>query len=323
MASQKEDMASQKEMASNQMTSNKVIVTVAPTGGMAGKKQNPNLPTQPEEIAESVYRSYNEGASVVALHARRPDDQATCNPAIYGRINQLIRARCDIVLNNSTGGGINGDMVRDLRPGLQEMIFEERLKGAEAPLVEMVTFDAFTCLTGFSGHQMLMLTDGERSRKMAEYFRAKNVKPEWEVFTTAHILQHVTQLIEAGFDKPPYYINMVLGAHVGFEGVNPYTPKIMQNMVDHMPKDSIFCVSAIGQSQLRATTMAILLGGHVRVGLEDNNYYAKGQLATNEMLVARTVRIIRELGYEVASPTEAREILGLAPVAKVERSAAE
>ena len=302
---------------------NKVIVTIAPTGGMAGKKQNPNLPTQPDEIAESVYRSYNEGASVVALHARRPDDQATCNPDIYARINRLIRARCDIVLNNSTGGGVNGDMVRDLRPGLQEMIFEERLRGAEAPLVEMVTFDAFTCLTGFAGNQMLMVTDAERSRKMAELFRAKNVKPEWEVFTTAHILQHVTQLIEAGFDKPPYYVNMVLGAHVGFEGVNPYTPKILQNMVDHLPKNSIFCVSAIGPQQLPATTMAILLGGHVRVGLEDNNYYARGQLATNEMLVARTVRIIRELGMEPASPAEAREILGLQPLAMGATAAAQ
>lgn len=303
------------------MASHKVIVTVAPTGGMAGKKQNPNLPTQPEEIAESVYRSYNEGASVVALHARRADDEATCNPEVYAKINRLIRDRCDIVLNNSTGGGINGDMVRELRPGLQEMIFEERLKGAEAPLCEMVTFDAFTCLTGFGGRQMLMVTDGARCRTMAELFKAKGVKPEWEVFTTAHILQHVTSLIEAGFDKPPYYVNMVLGGHVGFEGVNPYTPKILQNMVDHLPKDSIFCVSAIGPQQLPATTMAILLGGHVRVGLEDNNYYAKGQLATNEMLVARTVRIIRELGMEVASPAEARQILGLAPVAAVARAA--
>ena len=92
-------------------------------------------------------------------------------------------------------------------------------------------------------------------------------------------------------------------------------------MVDHLPQDSIFCVSAIGPQQLPATTMAILLGGHVRVGLEDNNYYAKGQLATNEMLVARTVRIIRELGMELASPAEAREILGLAPVAAAARAA--
>jgi uncharacterized protein (DUF849 family) len=85
-------------------------------------------------------------------------------------------------------------------------------------------------------------------------------------------------------------------------------------MVDHLPKDSIFCVSGISTAQLPATTHAILLGGHVRVGLEDNNYYSRGRLATNEELVARTVRIIRELGAEPATATEAREMLGLAPV---------
>ena len=93
------------------MRKRKVIVTVAPTGGMATKNQNPYLPTQPQEIAEDVYRCYNAGASVVAVHARRADDEATCDPAVYSRINQLIRQKCDIVLNNSTGGGINGDMV--------------------------------------------------------------------------------------------------------------------------------------------------------------------------------------------------------------------
>ena len=92
--------------------SRKVIVTVAPTGGMASKVQNPNLPTQPEEIAEDVVRCAKAGASVAALHARRPDDLATCDPVIYGRINKLIRSRCNIIVNNSTGGGVTGDMIR-------------------------------------------------------------------------------------------------------------------------------------------------------------------------------------------------------------------
>ncbi len=94
----------------------------------------------------------------------------------------------------------------------------------------------------------------------------------------------------------------------------PYTPRILQTCVDHLPKDSIFCVSAIGPAQLPATTQAILMGGHIRVGLEDNNYYARGKLATNEQLVARAVRIIRELGAEPATPAEAREMIGLASV---------
>jgi len=303
------------------MITPKVIVTVAPTGGMASKQQNPNLPTQPEEIAESVHRSYNEGASVVAVHARRPDDQATCDPKIYGRINSLVRERCDIVINNSTGGGVSGDMVRPLRPGLEEIVFEERLKGCEAPHCEMVTFDCHTIMAQFHGRNLLMVTESERCTQMAELFRKKGVKPEWEVFSLAHILQDTTSLIQSGFDQPPYYVNMVLNA-VGFQGGYPYTPKILQMMVDHLPKDSIFCVSAIGPGQLPATTHALLLGGHIRVGLEDNNYYSRGRLANNEELVARAVRIIRELGAEPATAAEARDMLKLKPVKAPVRAAA-
>ena len=121
--------------------SNKVIVTIAPTGGMASKVQNPNLPTRPQEIADDVYRCYSAGASVVAVHARRAsDDQATCDPAVYREINSLIRSKCDIVINNSTGGGINGDMVRQAPNGYHEIMFEERIKGVEAG-AEMCTFD--------------------------------------------------------------------------------------------------------------------------------------------------------------------------------------
>ena len=111
------------------MKTPKVIVTVAPTGRMATKQQNPDLPTQPHEIAESVHRSYNEGASVAAIHARRPDDQATRDPAVYREINRRVWEKCDIILNNSTGAGVSGDMIRTLRPGLEEIMFEERIKG--------------------------------------------------------------------------------------------------------------------------------------------------------------------------------------------------
>jgi hypothetical protein len=98
---------------------------------MSMKTANPNLPTQPQEIADDTYRCYNAGASLVAVHARRLDDEATCEPSIYTRINRLIRDRCDIILNNSTGGGINGDMVRSLPNGLWEIQWEERLKGMQ------------------------------------------------------------------------------------------------------------------------------------------------------------------------------------------------
>ena len=114
------------------MSKDKVILTIAPSGGMAGKKQGEHLPTQPDEIARDVYDCYNAGASVVAVHARRPDDQATCNPEIYRDINRRIRDKCDIVINNSTGGGIDGNMTDDRGDGFWETSWEERLKGMYA-----------------------------------------------------------------------------------------------------------------------------------------------------------------------------------------------
>jgi uncharacterized protein (DUF849 family) len=296
------------------MATQKVIVTVAPTGGMANKQQNPYLPTQPDEIADDVYRCYNAGASVAALHARRASDhEATCDPAVYGRMNIAIRERCDIVLNNSTGGGVNGDMVHQLNNGLWEINFEERLKGMEAPGAEMCTLDAQTICASFGGKEILVPTTPTRTRELAERMKARGIKPEWEVFSLEDIVQDVGRAIKEGLDEPPYFINIVLGVNA-FQGALPYTPKILQIMVDHLPKDAVFNVSAIGSAQLPATTQALLMGGHVRVGLEDNLNYRQGEHATNVQLVERMVRIVRELGMEPATPAEARDIMGLRPL---------
>ncbi len=292
------------------MSRSRLMITVAPTGGMASKSQNPHLPTQPVEIAESVHRSYKAGACIAALHARRPDDQATCNADIYRDINTRIRAKCDIVINNSTGGGSSGDMLIARPDGLYESNFEERLKGCEAG-AEMATFDGMTFVDVHGGKEIVVITPPSRCDRLVQRMIERGIKPEWEVFSPNHILQDVTRLIQAGYDKPPYYINMVLGADKGFQGAMPYSHDVLNAMIAALPPQSIFCVSAIGPAQLPATTQAMLLGGHVRVGLEDNNYYARGELATNEQLVARTVRIATELGLEIAGAAEAREIIGL------------
>lgn len=294
----------------------KVIVTVAPTGGMAGKNQNPSLPTQPLEIAETVARCCELGASVAALHARRPaDEQATCDPAIYAEINGLVRERCDIVINNSTGGGIDGDLISAHSiPGLMVQDLDHRLGGADAE-PEMATADCWTDVASFDGNELLIDTSPNKSERLVRHLRERGVKPEWEVMSPAHMVKDMNRLIEQGLDEPPYFVNIVLGI-LAFQGALPYTPKFLQAMVDLLPPEAIFCVSAIGPAQLPATTMGILLGGHVRVGLEDNLYLDKGRLATNEELVERTVRIIRELGHEPATPAEAREMIGLpAPAA--------
>ncbi len=293
------------------MQTPKVIVTIAPTGGMASKKQSPHLPTQPQEIADDVVRCFNAGASVAALHARRAsDDGATCDPVVYGEMNRLIREQCDIVLNNSTGGGVSGDMIHQLNNGMWEINFDERLKGLEAPGAEMCTLDAQTICASFGKREILVPTSPSRIQELAERMRTRGIKPEWEVFSLEDILQDVVRSIGLGLDKPPYFINIVLGVNA-FQGALPYTPRILQLMVDHLPPESVFNVSAIGPAQLPATTQSILLGGHVRVGLEDNLYYSQGELATNLQLVERMVRIVRELGAEPATPAEARQIMGL------------
>lgn len=292
------------------MATEKIIVTIAPTGGMASKEQNPNLPTQPDEIARDVYDCYNAGASVVAVHARRPDHEATCNPEIYRAINQRIREKCDIVINNSTGGGVHGDMVKRAPNGYWELLWEERIKGMEAG-AEMCTLDATTINCMFGGKEILMNTPPSRCRELAVGMKERGIKPEWEVFSPTHILQDVATLIEEGLDEPPHFINIVLNVHRGFQNAMPYSPRILQTMVDLLPKGSIFCVSGIGPAQLQANLNSLLLGGHARVGLEDNLYYRQGELATNVQLTERIVRIIREMDMEPATAAEAREIMGL------------
>lgn len=288
----------------------KVILTIAPTGGMASKSQNPAIPTQPDEIARDVYECYKAGASVVAIHARRPDDEATCDSEIYRDINHRIRDKCDIVINNSTGGGVNGDMIGQGTNGYWEILWEERLKGLDAG-AEMCTLDATTVIASFGGRELLMHTSPERSRELAQRMQARGIKPEWEVFTHSHIVQDVATLTAEGLDKPPYFINIVLGTHLHFQNAMPYSPRTLQQMVDLLPEGSIFGVSGIGPAQLQCIPNALLLGGHIRVGLEDNLYYSRGRLATNLELTERAVRICNEMGYELATPSEAREIMGL------------
>jgi len=292
------------------MSKPKVIVTVAPTGGMANKKMNPHLPTQPREIADDVYRCYNAGASMVAIHARRPDDQATCDPAVYSRINRLIRDQCDIILNNSTGGGIDGDMVRELPNGLWEIMWEERLKGMMAEGVEMCTLDAQTVVASFDRKEILVATPPSRILQIAQMMKERGIKPEWEVFSLHDIVQEVPRALDAGLDDERPFINIVINARA-FQGGLPYTPRLLQTLVDYLPQGCVFNVSAIGAAQLPASMHSLLMGGHVRVGLEDNLYYEQGVLATNVQLVERLVRLVREMGYEPATPAEAREIIGL------------
>lgn len=291
------------------MATRKVILTVAPTGGIVTKEQNPNLPVQPPEIVADVVPCFRAGAAVAAIHARLPDGGATCDPGIYRSINEGIRAACDVIVNNSTGGGPSGDMIREFEDGRWEIDFDERMGGVEAG-AEMCTFDPQTMSQRIDGRTLLFDTNFDRCVELAERMRDRGVKPEWEVYAPPDLIT-VRQLLELGYHSPPHYFNIVLGTDRNFSGTWPYTPRYLQFMVEELPPDSIFGVTAIGASQLPATLHGVLLGGHMRVGLEDNIYFRRGELATNLQLVKRAVRLIRELDMEPATPAEARAILGL------------
>ncbi|MEU3982342.1 3-keto-5-aminohexanoate cleavage protein [Streptomyces sp. NPDC026672] len=291
------------------MADRKVILTIAPTGGMADKSISPHLPTQPEEIADDVARCWEAGASIVALHARRPDDGATCDPEIYRRINDLVRSRCDIVINNSTGGGISGDMISTLPDGRREISFEQRIKGTLAG-AEMCTFDPQMQCMHRGDLELLMDTSWSRCLELAQAMKDRGIKPEWEVMSLSDLVW-VKDLIALGYDEPPHYVNIVLGTHKLMSGATPYTPRDLQRFVEDLPADSLFCVSGIGPAQLPSSVHSLILGGQARVGLEDNIYYSRGRLATNVELVERMVRILHELNLEPATPAEAREMLGL------------
>jgi uncharacterized protein (DUF849 family) len=195
--------------------------------------------------------------------------------------------------------------------GTWETRWEERMKGVEAG-AEMCTLDATTMNMVFDGREILFNNPPASNRALAQAMKDRGIKPEWEVFNPSHIVQDAATLIAEGLDDGPPYVNIVLNAHHGFQGAMPYSPKALQFMVDQVPKGALFGASGIGPAQLPAAIQSILLGGHARTGLEDNLYFSHGELATNQRLTERLVRIVRDMGFEPATPTEAREMLGLA-----------
>ena len=277
--------------------SNKVIVTVAQTGAITMKKQNPHVPEQPEEIAASALACYNEGAAVVHVHARDPQGENTSSVEIFRDIHARIRALCPLVIEDSTGGG----------PNLTQ---EQRLECLlAAPEMASLNMGSMMRVSGkYKGVPWSNMP--EEIEWYVGRMNELGVKPELEVYSHA-MMRDVQNIIDKGLIEPPYYIDIVLGMR--YQGACDASPKIFSQIVDLMPPGAIVNCAAVGRDQLPLTTLSILMGGHARVGLEDNIYYGKGDLATNARLVARTVRMIRELGKEPATPAEAREILGLKP----------
>jgi len=274
----------------------KIIITCALTGGVQTKAANPNLPEQPEEIARQAYECYNEGCAIAHIHARDKEGKPTGDAKVYEEIHDAIRAKCNIILQDTTGGG----------PG---MSFEDRLNCLDAnPEMASLNMGSMLRTIGSMAGTVFINPRSEIERFAAEILK-RNIKAEMEVYHHG-MLREVHNLIKKGLVKKPYYINFVMG--MAYQGAVEGTAMNLITLTQLLPPDAIFNCCAIGSAQTPITTLAVLLGGNARVGMEDNIYYTKGELAkSNAQLVERSVRIIRDLGLEIASPDEARQILDL------------
>jgi 3-keto-5-aminohexanoate cleavage enzyme len=269
---------------------NKLIITVAPTGNVPTKGMNPHLPVTPQEIAETAVRCRQAGASLIHVHARDAAGNPTLDPDVFGRIYQLVSARSDLVVQISTGG----------RAGMD--------KEARVAAVRRLRPEMASLTTG-----SMNFPDRVYSNPFSEieYFAAAmkevGTKPEMEIFEPGMIANALT-LVDKGLAQPPLHFDFVLGSR----GSLPASPQNLLFLSQSIPPGATWTVAAVGRWQLPMAVLAIVMGGHVRVGLEDNIYYRKGELASNEQLVARVARIAAEVGRPLATPDEARQMLGLA-----------
>jgi len=269
----------------------KLIITAAICGAEVTKEHNSNVPYTVLEIAIEAEKAYKAGASIIHLHVRTDEGTPTQDRERFKACIEAIKERCpDAIVQPSTGGAVG-------------MSNEERLQPVDLR-PEMATLDAGTC--NFGGDDVFVNTENtikEFGQKMIEL----GVKPEIEVFDKG-MIDMAIRLQKKGFIKTPMHFNFVMGVNGGITA----TPRDLVFMEGSIPAGSTFTVSGIGRSEFQMAAMAIIMGGHVRVGFEDNVYIEKGIPAkSNAELVERVVRIAKELGRAIATPKEAREILGL------------
>ena len=270
----------------------KLMITAAITGSRNTRDIAPYIPITPEEIAESAIECWNAGASIVHIHVRDPKNGlGTQDLELFRRVVTPLREKTDLILSLTTSG----------IPG-RNFSIEQRLIPLELQ-PELASFDAGSINLGggvFSNPPEFL---DAAAKKMKE----KGVKPEIEIFDLGMIVTTLRMRDEKRLEDPLYF-QFVLGTPWGA----PATPKSFLHLFEHIPANASWSVIGIGRGHLPISMMGMIMGGHIRVGMEDNVYYEKGVPAkTNAQFVERIGRISREYGREVASPAEARKILGL------------
>jgi uncharacterized protein (DUF849 family) len=273
----------------------KLIVNLAPTGLKPMKSHNPNVPIAPEEIIRESVAGASLGASIVHLHAREEDGSPSYRKALYQRIIEGIRERCPgLVLCVSTSGRAFPEFER------RSEVLE--LEGDARPDMASLT------LGSMNFYREASVNSPEMIRALAEKMAERGIKPEIEIFELSMIDQ-MKWLASKGFITPPFYANLILGAPIH----QPLDACRLAVLARELPPGTRWAGGAIGPAQLDINAMAIAMGGHIRVGLEDNLHWdhARSRLARNGELVERIVGLARTLGREAATPSETREMIGL------------
>ncbi len=288
----------------------KVIITVAQTGNFQGKAANPNLPEQPPEIVSSAYDCYNAGAAIVHIHARDNAGNSSNDPDLFAEINTGVRAKCPIIIQNSTAPALGPSSEAD--DGLALLDMEDK-----SCLPEMCSLDCSLITTTWGDLSFIYRWERAWLLKNAKRMMDLGIKPELEVFNPSSVEDVFNVLVPAGVIADPPSLTFVMGMNKVSQGAISFSQPNLDFMISLLPRDRFvnWSTMAIGSHQLQGVTYGLLKGGSVRVGMEDNIYYSYGDLAkSNAQLVERIVRIIHELEMDVATPDEAREILKLRPL---------
>ncbi len=271
----------------------KLIITAAICGAEVLKEHNPAVPYTVEECVREAKSAYDAGASIIHLHVRYDDGTPTQDKARFKEVMDAIYNVCpDVIIQPSTGGAVG-------------MTNDERLQPTELS-PEMATLDCGTL--NFGGDDIF-----ENTENTIKYFGQKmierGIKPELEVFDKS-MIDMALRLHKKGFIQKPMHFDFVMGVNGGISGeLRDFT-----FLKGSIPSDATYTVAGVGRYEFPLAVASIIEGGHVRVGFEDNVFLSKGVLAkSNGELVAKVVRFAKELGRDIATPTEARQILGLKP----------
>ena len=302
----------------------KVVITAAITGGIHTPTMSPYLPITPKQIADDAVRAYEAGAAVVHIHSRNPETgQPVADVNIMKEIITNIKSRCNVVICITTGGGLGMTVEQRVAP---ISLFKPELGSFNAGSINFALFPVIAKYKewkfewekqylGFS-EDFIFSNTFKSMKEYCRIFTENGTKPEFEIYD-AGMVNNIAFMIQAGYIKKPVYIQFVLGV---LGGLTP-SPENLLFLVDYAKKqigDFVFSVCVAGRAQFPICTQSLLIDGNCRVGLEDNLYLDKGQMAKSSgEQVAKLARIARELGVESATPDEARKILGLKGIDKV------